>query len=273
MGNALKIEGVEGLEIKEKLGEGSFGEVYKAKWNGNLVAVKRLKEEVAWGHPKALEQFKGECTFLRELDHPNIVKLLDAIFPQGNLPVLITELLFCDLFTYYTNSKTTPKVSLDETINIMLDVGEGLKFLHVREDPIVHRDIKSHNILLDSKLRAKIADLGQAKEFPGLGTGRSAVATPVPGCTTYMAPETFPSSSYHSNCRLVDYGAEIDIFSFGVVLLEVTVGHKPSPRPLLIPYDRGKSHVMGEDYNGTQRGGSPSYKRHVSVHMTHMLRV
>lgn len=255
MGNAIKIEGVEGLEIKEKLGEGSFGEVYKAKWNGNLVAVKRLKEEVAWGHPKALEQFKRECTFLRELDHPNIVKLLDAIFPQGNLPVLITELLFCDLFTYYNNSKTTPKVSLDETIKIMLDVGEGLKFLHVREDPIVHRDIKSHNILLDSKLRAKIADLGQAKEFPGLGAGRCATATPVPGGTTYMAPETFPSDSYHSNCRLVDYGAEIDIFSFGVVLLEVTVGHQPSPRPLLIPYGRGKSHVTGEDYNGTQRGG------------------
>ncbi|XP_073247854.1 uncharacterized protein [Porites lutea] len=245
MGNAIKIEGVEGLEIKEKLGEGSFGEVYKAKWNGNLVAVKRLKEEVAWGHPKALEQFKRECTFLRELDHPNIVKLLDAIFPQGNLPVLITELLFCDLFTYYNDSKTTPKVSLDETIKIMLDVGEGLKFLHVREDPIVHRDIKSHNILLDSKLRAKIADLGQAKEFPGLGAGRCAAATPVPGGTTYMAPETFPSSSYHSNCRLVDYGAKMDIFSFGVVLLEVTVGHVPSPRPLLIPYDRD-GHLVPE---------------------------
>lgn len=272
MGNAIKIEGVEGIEIKEKLGEGSFGEVYKAKWNGNLVAVKRLKEEVAWGHPKVLEQFKRECTFLRELDHPNIVKLLDAIFPQGNLPVLITELLFCDLFTYYNNSKTTPKVSLDETINIMLDVGEGLKFLHVREDPIVHRDIKSRNILLDSKLRAKIADLGQAKELPGLGAGRCATATPVPGGTTYMAPETFPSSSYHSNCRFVDYGAEIDIFSFGVVLLEVTVGHLPSPRPLLIPHDRGKSHVTGEDYNGTQRGGK-SFHRVTKDTSVLMLRV
>lgn len=242
----MKIEGVEGLEIKEVLGEGSFGVVYKAKWHGHFVAVKRLKDIVAWNHPSAVEGFKRECAFLGELKHPNIVEMYDAIFPDGNLPLLITELLFCDLNAYYKNSKTTPKVSLDETIKIMLDVGEGLKFLHVRDDPIIHRDIKSHNILLDSKLRAKIADLGQAKEFPGLGTARQVFATPVPGSTVYMAPETFPSGrNFHASYRLVDYGAEIDIFSFGIVLLELTVGHLPSPKPFWMPYTR-EGHLVLE---------------------------
>ena len=238
MGNSLKIEGV---EIKEELGSGSYGVVYKAKWNGRFAAVKVLREDV-WCHPEAVEDFKRECEFFRVLKHPNIVEMLEVLFPENKSPVLIMELMYCDLHSYYKNSKSSPKVALDEVIRIMLDVGEGLKFLHDREDPIVHRDIKSNNILLDTKQRAKIADLGQAKEFPGLGFGAYMSATPVPGTKVYMAPETFQRSSHQSQAvrHRVDYGAEIDVFSFGVVLLEVTVGHPPSPRPLFTPFARGK---------------------------------
>lgn len=237
MGNSLKIEGV---EIKEELGGGSYGVVYKAKWNGQFAAVKVLREDMLWCHPKALEDFKKECEFFRVLKHPNIVEMFEVLFPENRSPVLIMELMFCDLQSYYKNSKSSPKVALDEVIRIMLDVGEGLKFLHDRDDPIVHRDIKSNNILLDTKQRAKIADLGQAKEFPGLGFGAHVSATPVPGTTVFMAPETFPCSSRQSVRHRVDYGAEIDVFSFGVVLLEVTVGHFPCPRPLFTPFTRGK---------------------------------
>ena len=239
MGNSLKIEGV---EIKGELGSGSYGVVYKAKWNGHFAAVKVLREDMFWCHPKAVEDFKRECEFFRVLKHPNIVEMFDARFPENRSPVLIMELMYCDLKTYYKNSKSSPKVALDEVIRIMLDVGEGLKFLHDRTDPIVHRDIKSTNILLDTKQRAKIADLGQAKEFPGLGFGARMSATPVPGTTVYMAPETFLCGSRQSQAvrHLVDYGSEIDVFSFGVVLLEVIVGAFPSPRPLFTPFTRGK---------------------------------
>lgn len=239
MGNSLKIEGV---EIKEELGGGSYGVVYKAKWNGKFAAVKVLREDMFWCHPKAVEDFKRECEFVRVLKHPNIVEMFEVLFPENRSPVLIMELMFCDLHSYYKDSKSSPKIALDEVIRIMLDVGEGLKFLHDREDPIVHRDIKSNNILLDTKQRAKIADLGQAKEFPGLGFGARVSATPVPGTTVYMAPETFPCSRRQSQVdrHRVDYGAEIDVFSFGVVLLEVIVGHFPCPRPLFVPYTRGK---------------------------------
>lgn len=234
---------IEGVEIKGELGGGSYGMVYKAKWNGHFAAVKVLKEDLLWGHPKAVEDFKRECEFFRVLKHPNIVEMFEVLFPENRSPVLIMELMYCDLNTYYRNSKSSPKVALDEVIRIMLDVGEGLKFLHDRADPIVHRDIKSNNILLDTKQRAKIADLGQAKEFPGLGFHARVSATPVPGTTVYMAPETFPCSSHQAR-HLVDYGAEIDVFSFGVVLLEVIVGHLPSPRPLFTVFTRDGKIVL-----------------------------
>jgi len=245
MGNSFKIEGI---KIKEELGHGSYGVVYKAKWNGQFAAVKVLKEDMLWCHPRALEDFKKECKFLRVLKHPNIVEMFDVLFPEDGSPVLIMELMYCDLKSYYKNSKSSPKVALDEVIRIMLDVGEGLKFLHDREDPIVHRNIDSGNILLDSKQRAKIAGFSKAKEFPGLGLYARArqSATPVPGATTYMAPETFPDSSrqFQVGRHRVDYGAEIDVFSFGVVLLEVTVGHLPCPSPLFTPFTRGKFQIV-----------------------------
>ena len=240
MGNSLKIGGV---EIKEELGAGSYGVVYKAKWNGRFAALKVLREDMLWYPPKALEDFKKECEFVRALKHPNIVETFEVLFPENRSPLLVMELMYCDLKSYYKNSISSPKVALDEVIRIMLDVGEGLKFLHDREVPIVHRNITSSNILLDTKQKAKIAGFTKAKEFPRLGFGAHVSAsTPVPGTPVYLAPETFPCSSRQSQAagHRVDYGAEIDVFSFGVVLLEVTVGRLPRPKPPFTPFTRGK---------------------------------
>lgn len=251
MGNAITIEGVhvEGLEIKGMLGEGSFGIVYKGKWHGKFVAVKKLKDEIL-RHPSEVDKFKKECGILRELKHPNIVELLEVIFLDNTSPVLITELLWCDLHAFYKDSKMKPKVALDETIKIMLNVAEGLRYLHSRD--IVHRDIKSRNILLDSKLKAKIADLGQAKELCGRENFSSTYATPVPGTIVYMAPETFPVIRGYQILGDVDYGAELDIFSFGVVLLELIIGHLPNPNPIWTPYTKDGELVIEHRRRGKE---------------------
>ena len=223
----------------KRLGLGSFGEVFEVKWRGEMYAAKRLHEELVkydnGGPGGIVADFRRECDHLRQLDHQNIVKLVEAIFPEGKPPVLITELLDCDLESFIKNSTTEPKVSFIDTVNIMQDVAEGLKYLHTRTDPIVHRDLASKNILLTNRKQAKIADLGLAKTFPGVY-----FTSPKPTTAPYAAPETFPRPSGPTTYERPEYGVEIDVFSFGVVLLEVLNGRLPTPNPLYSPYTSGK---------------------------------
>ena len=181
------------------------------------MAAKKFHSHIS--NKPELKKYIEEWRVLRELEHPNIVKYLDVILPK-NWPksrdesiIIITELLDQDLLTFIKKSKEKPKVSFRDTVSIMLDVAEGLNYLH--EKSIVHRDLACKNILLTSRKRAKIADFGFAKYFPG---GHTA-ATADPGTPASRAPEAF------GFFRRVNYGTKADIFSFGVVMLEVIVGH------------------------------------------------
>ena len=174
------------------------------------------------------KKYTEEWRILSELDHLNIVKYLAVVLPEkwpksrDESIIIITELLDQDLRTFIENSNAKPrkpKVSFSDTVSIMLDVAEGLNYLH--EKSIVHRDLACKNILLTSRKQAKIADFGFAKYFPG---GHTA-ATANPGTPANRAPETYGRSFFSR----VNYGTKADIFSFGVVMLEVIVGH-PSLR-------------------------------------------
>ncbi|PFX20191.1 LRR receptor-like serine/threonine-protein kinase FEI 1 [Stylophora pistillata] len=114
----------------------------------------------------------------------------------------------------------------------MLDVAEGLTYLHQQDPPIIHRDLASKNVLLTKKRQAKIADVGVAKM---LSEGEQMYCSPVPGTPVYAAPETFvpgydPRFAMLGGCR-VEYDTKIDIFSFGITLMEVINGKLPSPQP------------------------------------------
>ena len=221
MGNTSSKEQV---KLISKIGEGSYAEVYKAEWNNRKVAAKKL-------HSYLLEKtdvkktFRAEWEMLSQLDHPNIVKYLTAVLPESpkESPVIVTELLEQDLRRFINNSQTTPKVTFRDTVSIMLDVAKGLDYLHRLPKPIVHRDLACKNILLTATKQAKIADFGFAKCFPG---GKMD-ATVNPGTLASRAPETF--GKYACSRGRKNYGTEADIFSFGVVMLEVIVGH-PSVR-------------------------------------------
>jgi len=115
----------------------------------------------------------------------------------------------------------------------MLDVAEALDYLHSREQPIVHRDLASKNVLLTKSMHAKIADLGLAKAFPH----GAMFATAVPGTPAYAAPETylkkFGGKPWGDKAR---YTEKIDIFSLGALMLETIIGHLPErvlPDPVL----------------------------------------
>ena len=237
MGNASSNNEI---KLGEKIGEGSYGEVYKAVWRGRQVAAKRIFDVFFEGDDDGgvraafLEKFKSEWEILSSLQHESIVKYYTVILPPApETPIIVTELLECDLSTFLRRSKRKPKISFADTIKIMLDVAEGLNYLHLQKPAIVHRDIASKNILLTKTMHGKIADLGLAKAFPH----GAMFATAVPGTLVYAAPETYPRRSGRARfAEQAVYTEKIDIFSFGAMMLETIIGHLPHrllPDPIL----------------------------------------
>ena len=224
---------VEEIKLGHKIAEGSCGEVFKAVWCGKQVAAKRIRPIFFEGDHDGsiraafLEKFKSEWEILRSLQHDNIVQYYTVILPPApETPIIVTELLECDLAKYLRESENRPKVSFLKVVKLMLDVAKGLHYLHSLKPPIVHRDLASKNVLLTKLMHAKIGDLGSAKAFPH----GAMYATALPGSLVYAAPETFPKKSWGDKAR---YTEKIDIFSFGALMLETIIGHLPER---VLPY-------------------------------------
>ena len=231
---------VKGLVLEKEIGKGSYGKVYKAVWNGSEVAAKRFHStffengfsQVA---DQYMDEFQREWDVLKLLNHPNVVKLHTALFPKGHSPIIITELLHCDLEKYIKESTSSPKIPNMNLICIALDVIQGLQYMHSLTPPVVHRDLATKNILLTVNGTAKIADMGVAKVF---AAGCEMYATHVPGTPVYAAPETYPVMRNFEVVGDAKYGPKVDIFSFGVVLLAMIVGREPVVWPIT-PIDKG----------------------------------
>ena len=220
MGNTSSKEEV---KLGRELGQGSYAKVYRAVWKNRPVAAKKLHIELL-EKTNVKEKFKEEWELLRQLDHPNIVKYLTVVVPESPKegPIIVTELLEQDLGKFIASHRNVNrKVSFRDTVFITLDVAKGLDYLHKRPEPVVHRDLACKNILLTAAKQAKIADFGFAKCFPG----GDMAATANPGTPATRAPETFGKYTYSRSRERTTYGTKADIFSFGVVVLEVIVGH------------------------------------------------
>ena len=212
------------FRLKNEIGSGSYGSVYKAQWKGELVAAKILHKRLfelhhTQGH---VDKFHDECKILQELNHKNVVRLKEFVISHSSPPMLITELLECDLVKYI-GELHPDKIPFPETVSIALDVAEGLVYLHQRNPPIVHRDLATKNVLLTKEKQAKIADLGLAKCF---SREQRMLSSPNCGTPAYAAPETIST-----NPQKVVYGVKIDIFSFGVMLMEVINSSRPKMEP------------------------------------------
>ncbi|XAR62254.1 Non-specific serine/threonine protein kinase [Bertholletia excelsa] len=200
------------------VGDGSFGLVYKARLaNGATVAVKRLFNDNFQG----FREFVAETETLGKLRHPNIVTIL-GYCAAGNDRFLIYEFVehgSLDQWLLDTSSSPSQKFPLnwDTRLKIVKGVARGLAYIHNLETPIIHRDIKASNVLLDSEFEAHIADFGLARAIEG---SRFHVSTQVAGTMGYMAPEYINGATTATTMG--------DVYSFGVLMLEIATGIRPN---------------------------------------------
>lgn len=214
---------VSGLEESNLIGSGGSGKVYRVAANGfGDVAVKRISNNR--NSDQELEkEFLAEIEILGTIRHLNIVKLLCCI-KNDNSKLLVYEYMEKRSLDQWLHSERKAKsasasvnhVALDWSKRLQIAVGaaQGLCYMHHDcSPPIVHRDVKSSNILLDSEFNAKIADFGLARML--VKQGELATVSAVAGSLGYIAPEY---------ARTVRVNEKIDVYSFGVVLLELTTG-------------------------------------------------
>ncbi|KAK1441312.1 hypothetical protein QVD17_07159 [Tagetes erecta] len=203
-----------------KLGRGGFGPVYKGKLlGGQEVAVKRLSSVSVQG----LEEFRNEVMLIAKLQHRSLVRLLGYCM-KGNEKILIYEYMpnkSLDAFIY----DGEPRLSLDwaTRFEIIIGIARGLLYLH--QDSrlrIIHRDLKTSNILLDAEMNPKISDFGLAKIVEG--REMEATTNRVIGTYGYMAPEYALEGLF---------SIKSDVFSFGVIVLEIVSGKRNTATPQL----------------------------------------
>nr|VDD15859.1 unnamed protein product [Brassica oleracea] len=198
------------------VGDGSFGLVYRAKLsNGLVVAVKKLDRDALQG----LREFTAEMETLGSLRHPNIVQILGYCI-SGPDRVLIYEFLEKGSLDDWLHEKTVNAsyaLPWATRLSIAYGVAKGLAFLHGLPKPIIHRDIKSSNVLLDSDFAAHIADFGLARS---IDASRSHVSTQVAGTMGYMPPEYWEGNTAAT--------VKTDVYSFGVLMLEMATQKRPN---------------------------------------------
>ncbi|KAM3354811.1 hypothetical protein ACQJBY_025515 [Aegilops geniculata] len=197
------------------LGQGGFGPVYKGQLpDGTEIAVKRLASHSGQG----FTEFKNEVELIAKLQHNNLVKLMGCCI-KGEEKLLVYEYLpnkSLDFFIFDVSRTTL--VDWNKRCVIIEGIAQGLLYLHKHSRlRIIHRDLKASNILLDQDMNPKISDFGLAKIFSSNDTQGS--TKKVVGTYGYMAPE-YASEGI--------YSIKSDVFSFGVLLLEILSGKRNS---------------------------------------------
>ena len=210
--------------LERSLGDGAWGNVREGKFRGQQVAVKCVHETIF--SKQTMQRVYREICTMSQVHHPNLVLFIAAVLDDQGGPMIITELLDTTLRKAYEDNLLSPDLYL--CMDIFRDVASALCYLHGLEEPIIHRDVSSTNVLLKAvakgEWKAKLSDFGSAnwaKEASTMGEG----------AIVYTAPEAYPVHPSLS-VKLPPQTMKIDVYSYGILLCEVILREFPNPATL-----------------------------------------
>ncbi|ETK90631.1 TKL protein kinase [Phytophthora nicotianae CJ01A1] len=203
--------------VKKLISRGAYGEVHAGLFNNHQVAIKMLLP-ASRGSLEYVNEFLAEAKMTATLDHPNIVTFIGVAWDSlSDLCVVLEFMEGSDLRSLLNKYQASnqPVGFNTEKLTIALNVCQALTYLHSLMPPVIHRDLKSRNVLLDGKMKAKLSDFGISRER------LDRTMTACVGTSLWMAPEVMLGERYD---------VKADMFSFGVVLSELDVHTMPYAR-------------------------------------------
>ncbi|PWA59556.1 serine/threonine-protein kinase CTR1 [Artemisia annua] len=200
------------LHIKERIGAGSFGTVYRSEWHGSDVAVKVLTAQDL--HDNQMREFLREVSIMKRVRHPNVVLFMGAVTMHPPFSIVTEYLPRGSLFRLLHHPASGEVISMKRRMHMALDVAKGINYLHCLNPPIVHSDLKSPNLLVDKNWTVKVCDFGLSRFKADTIISSKAIT----GTPEWMAPEVL---------RGEPADEKSDVYSFGVILWELLTMQLP----------------------------------------------
>jgi len=208
----IKQIDITSVKILHRIGKGTFGEVFKGIWNGTEVAIKFLNAPSVV-NDQFLQDFHKEVMIMRGCRHPNVLQFLGASSNPPNICIVMEYMPLGSLYKILHDDAV--KLELEMIRKMMVDAARGMNYLHKSNPVIIHRDLKSHNLLVDENWKVKVCDFGLSKIMENTTETRNMTAC---GTPSWTAPEILRNEMYTEKA---------DVYSFGIVIWECMTRQDP----------------------------------------------